>query len=449
MFELDMMISTFFSVVIYTLIIVYFNFKNIRRDNKTIFILFLSLFSSTAIVNTLIKVPGIRFPITIILIVLSCFVVYRLNIFESFALALISVFMLLVMDSALLWFLVKVMGFDISQLYNTSFILIANSFFLLFTVVIIFIRKFINRKNIGFKISTKLFFLACVLFIIVVCTLNLSFNNKIIQVNTSEVVIFNLIAFAVYFTICIFLVLLYSSSNSQKKLLDQQTNEYTQLIEYTTIVEKLYDDIRNQKHDFMNILFSLKGYMDNEQYDELKKYYYDFVLKEYKEKQPNLYICSLDLIQNPGLKGILSYKLAKAINDGLKVYVNIFSKIKIYGIRNLDLCKVVGILIDNAIEASLESEQKEIHIGIEKEGDTASVIIANTYLNEPNINCIFLHGYSTKDKNRGLGLFNVKETLSHYPAVQLKTSINNNTFFQELIVPDPKSPLISAYKSDT
>jgi len=233
------------------------------------------------------------------------------------------------------------------------------------------------------------------------------------------------------------LVLIYTSSSKQQILLDQQTREYKLLIEYTSTIEKLYDDIRNQKHDFMNVLFSLKGYIDKEQFGELKNYYYSSVLKEYEEKQPNMFTSTLNLIQNPGLKGILSYKLNQAMNDGIKVFFNIFSKITIQGMDNLDLCKVIGILIDNAIEASMESEKKEIHLGMEKDEGAVSIIIANTYLYEPNLDQINRRGYSTKGKNRGLGLFNVKETLSHYPSVQLKTTINNNTFFQELIIPDP------------
>lgn len=448
MFGFDELIWTFFSAVIYLLIIVYLNFKNIRRDKKTILFLFFLLFTCTALVNTYIQSPGVRFPVVFVLIIFSSVVIYRLNIFESIALALMSVFIILVTDSVLLWFLVNVMVFDITVLSSTLYVFIANSLFLLLTIIIILIRQFFYRKNSSYKISIKLFFLICVVFIIVVCTLNLSFNNKIINTNPAAVIMFNLVAFAVYFIICLFLILIYTSSSRQQILLDQQTKEYEQLVEYTGIIEKLYDNIRNQKHDFTNVILSLKGYVDKEQYEELKNYYYSSVLKEYKGKLTHSFICSLNLIQNPGIKGILSYKLNRAISHGIKVYVNIFSKITIQVIGNLDLCKIVGILIDNAIEASLESVQKEIHLAIENNDKAVSIIIANTYLFEPNIDYVFRRGYSTKGKNRGLGLFNVNETLSRYPSVQLKTTVNNNTFFQELIIPEPQYSPISASGSN-
>ena len=101
----------------------------------------------------------------------------------------------------------------------------------------------------------------------------------------------------------------------------------------------------------------------------------------------------------------------------------------------IDLCKVVGILIDNAIEASLESEMKELHVGIETGDGSASIIIANTCINEPNVNHLFKRGVSTKGKNRGLGLCNVKNILAQYPSVFLQTTVDQNFFFQELVFP--------------
>lgn len=444
LFEIDKLICNFFSAVIYTLIIVFFNFKNIRKDKKTIHFLLLLLLVGISAVNELIQIPSIKFPVVMMLIVFFSVVIYKLNVFEAIALALISVFILLVSDSALLWFFVNIMNFDLLSLNSTLYIFIANSLFLFLVIIIIAIRQYILKKHSSYRISIKSFFITCVVFIVIVCTLNLSFNNKMIQTNPASVIVFNLVAFAIYFVICLFLVLIYTSSSKQQMLLNLQTKEYEQLVEYTETIEKLYDDIRNQKHDFMNVLFSIKGYIDKEQYKELKNYYYSSVLKEYNEKQSNMFISSLNLIQNPGLKGILSYKLNQATSEGVNVFLNIFSSVKIQGIGNLDLCKIVGILIDNAIEASFESTQKEIHLGMDTDETGVSITIGNSYLFEPNIDNVFKRGYSTKGKNRGLGLFNVKETLSRYPSAQLKTTINNNTFFQELIIPTPEYLSISS-----
>jgi two-component system sensor histidine kinase AgrC len=180
-------------------------------------------------------------------------------------------------------------------------------------------------------------------------------------------------------------------------------------------------------------LFSLKCYIDNGKLDELSSYYYNSVLKEYRESPQNHILSSLNYIKQTGLKGILSYKLNQAISMGLKVYINIFSEIWFKDMDIIDLCKVAGILIDNAIEASSESLMKELHVGIETGDGSTSIIIANTYLNETNISQLFKRGVSTKGKNRGLGLCNVKNILSQYPSVFLKTTVDHNLFFQELV----------------
>ena len=119
----------------------------------------------------------------------------------------------------------------------------------------------------------------------------------------------------------------------------------------------------------------------------------------------------------------------------INVYVNIFTRL--CSCHGYDyLCKVVRHSHDNAIEASVESSRKELHLGIESEDDGISIFIGNSYFHEPNPNLIFKRGYSTKGKNRGLGLYNVKEILSQYPSVSLKSTVQNNTFFQEIIIPN-------------
>jgi two-component system sensor histidine kinase AgrC len=245
---------------------------------------------------------------------------------------------------------------------------------------------------------------------------------------------FIMTASTIYFFICLFLIYLYVSSNNQKQLLEQQKKEYEQLIEYTGIIEELYDNIRNQKHDFLNVLFSIKGYVDNGQIEEFKEYYRNSVLKEYAEKQPKQFVSSLNLIKHAGIKGILSYKLSHAVSLGIKVCLNIFTPIEFRVVDSLDLCRIIGILIDNAVEASCESTGKELHIGLESDSAMTSVIISNTYLKEPDLSQMYKRGYSSRGKNRGVGLYNVENILSRYPSVELKSSLADNMFYHELII---------------
>ncbi len=438
MFDLDQLIKVFFTALIQTLIVVYMNFKNIRRDKTRNILLFVALFAISYLANGIIDLAGIQFFFMLTADAVAIKFIYGLNILESLALIIISLFILIVGDSAILVLLFNLLKFDLTKLGNTFFIIIGNLIILLITVIIVITRQVLRGKQRKPDISIKFFFLICFVFIVIVCTLNLSFNKQAIYTDPSTIILFNLIAFAVYFMVCLFLILSYFASSKQSLLLEQQTREYEQLIEYTGIIEGLYEDIRNQKHDFLNVLFSIKGYVDTGRMDELKDYYYNSVLKAYQESPVNQVLSSLNYIKQTGLKGILSYKLNQAIGLGIKVYINIFSDVAIHGMDLMDLCKVVGILMDNAIEASAESRSKELHFGIDPEEDTQSLIIANTFLEKPNLDRLFQRGSSTKGKNRGLGLYNVKKILSAYPSVSLQSSVDHDLFFQELVFPNKR-----------
>ncbi len=240
-------------------------------------------------------------------------------------------------------------------------------------------------------------------------------------------------SFAGLMFLTVSLVCLYTALNKRKKLLELQNRQYEQLIEYTGIIENLYENIRNQKHDFLNVLFSIKGYVEGGQWEEFGSLYRS-ILREYNETTPGNVLFNLKRIQHAGLKGILGFKLNHALSLGITVHLNIFTPIEIRNIDPLVLCRVIGILADNAVEAACDSQEKEIHIAMESDNVNTSVIISNTYKVKPDLTQLDKRGYSTKGAKRGVGLYNVKQILSRNPSLSLETSLEDNLFFQELVI---------------
>ncbi len=229
------------------------------------------------------------------------------------------------------------------------------------------------------------------------------------------------------------LVCLYASLNKRKKLMEMQNKQYEQLIEYTGVIESLYENMRNQKHDFLNILFSIKGYVEGGQWEEFHCFYHA-ILKEYMDAKPRNALSALNRIRHPGLKGILGYKLNHAISLGVAVHLYIFTQIEFRDTAPLDLCRVIGILTDNAIEAACDSQEKEIHIVMESDTASTMFIISNTYRIKPDLSQLERKGYTTKGPERGIGLHNVRQILARNPSMALKTALENNLFFQELVI---------------
>lgn len=101
----------------------------------------------------------------------------------------------------------------------------------------------------------------------------------------------------------------------------------------------------------------------------------------------------------------------------------------------INLSRIIGILLDNAIEASEKIEDDPlIRIAfIKNEDDSVMFIIMNKCKPDmPRVHTLFQENYSTKGKNRGLGLSNLKEITDATSNVLLDTTIDNNYFIQKV-----------------
>ena len=96
------------------------------------------------------------------------------------------------------------------------------------------------------------------------------------------------------------------------------------------------------------------------------------------------------------------------------------------------VCKIVGILIDNAIEAAVDTKEKFILIEMFKQKNTLNIIIENSFNNSVDLNDINKKGFSTKGKNRGYGLHIVNKLVKSSDDIFFKQSISNSKFLSEL-----------------
>lgn len=99
----------------------------------------------------------------------------------------------------------------------------------------------------------------------------------------------------------------------------------------------------------------------------------------------------------------------------------------------IDLCRILGILLDNAIEAAVLCANPVLNLGIIKKQRSISFIVINSFEGEtPKIHEIYVRGFSTNGTGRGIGLANLKSILSNYYNTILDTSIEDNLFIQNI-----------------
>lgn len=234
-----------------------------------------------------------------------------------------------------------------------------------------------------------------------------------------------------------FVLSMYSLVGTNKLNTTTQNLEEAQL--YNKTLTLLHDGMREFKHDFHNIIQGIGGYIETNNMEGLKKYYSQ-LLKDCNRVN-NLTALNPSIINNPAIYNIMASKYHKADEIGVQINLGVFidlneieKHMKIY-----EFTRILGILMDNAIEASSECENKIVHVSFRKEEkrNRLVMVIENTYANKDiDINRIFDKDFSTKSKktNSGLGLWEIRQILKKNNNLDLYTSKNEEYFIQEFAI---------------
>ena len=209
--------------------------------------------------------------------------------------------------------------------------------------------------------------------------------------------------------------------------------------EYNKSLEILYDNVKGFKHDFDNIISTLDGFILNNDISGLKEYFED-VKKDCKITN-NLAILNPRIINNPGINSLLNNKYFKATNLGITFDIEFFLDLNKLKINIYEFSRILGILIDNAIEEAEKCNEKIVKLNFlrENRNNRASITIKNTYTNKNvDIEKIFNKGESGKEHHSGIGLWEVKNYIKKSKNLDLFTTKDSKFFIQELSIYDIK-----------
>lgn len=208
---------------------------------------------------------------------------------------------------------------------------------------------------------------------------------------------------------------------------------------YNQTLKSAVDTIRGFKHDYNNIINTLNGYIILNDMEGLKNYFNKGVLKDtYKLK--SLEYLSFDLINDSGIYNLIASKYFECNSKNINVSLDITSDVKSLNIPKFELSRILGILLDNAIEATseLDDSERKITLRLYKNynSNVSKFVIENTFDNKKNIDeqKVFEKNFSTKKNPSGFGLYEVKKIVDSYENTRIETSIKNNKFKQTLII---------------
>ena len=238
------------------------------------------------------------------------------------------------------------------------------------------------------------------------------------------------------FMLILALIIIFIFFTAEKKSFEAEKKvEYLDnLNEYTQNLEVVYNNMRSFKHDYVNIMAALSAYIDEKRYDELEKFFYEHILPMNKSiTQKNETINNLQKIKNMELKSILYTKMILAVNQNIEATIDIPDEINEVNMDPVDLTRTLGVYMDNAIEASLETEKPVLNLHMGKVDNDVVCIISNNYVDKGiSISQMQKKDVTTKGTGHGLGLYNVSEILNKYSNIFHETHIEDGLFVQQL-----------------
>lgn len=413
---------------IFTLISIQ-NFSSEKTNYKNC-IVYICIFVVFGILNCMIFNGLTRLVFNLIIMITSLyFSLFKKNISDSVYYTIVYNVFAAFFEVLLSLIFVGLLKFDINVYENFSFSLlvfsICNCLSVFFISKIKPLDKALQKFNRIISKNNKdwIYVLICIILVILLIT----FNEYNLKSNVEFYI-------NIFITIFMFISIIYVVYNKIQK--SAYENKYNEVMEYVTRYEKIINEQGKKNHEYNNQLMVLKSYLDKP--DRLKDYL-ELIIGEHKTGQ-NYTVKQLGFLPDGGIKGLLYHKLSKMEEEGIKPYLYVDQSMQelsedIFDIKTCqDITKILGVFIDNAIDASSKAEQKEVEIDFKVQKDCLIISVANTYDNKTDVNKIGKKGYSTKGAGHGFGLSIVKDISKNNPNIESFSDISDNKFKQTVLI---------------
>lgn len=401
------------------------NFKNPRLYITLVGLMICSVFNYF-LVNKFIKIVLI----TIIFMLFFRFL-FKEKIQNCIVTPIFYQLMIMIVES--LYALVVIMlNFDINETINSFWInMISNIIIAILSIILskINLTKKFYSKVINFtdKISEIQLSLFCIMSISVANILSMTVYYKI---PIQYLLIFNV---SLTLLCCFIVFYSFKTQNSYNKVYDKYNIAINSLNDY----EEMMSKYRVDNHENKNLLLAIRAMVINHEKD-IPKYINSIIKDKYSDNERLL--MKVNVIPVGGLRATIYSEILKIKKKNINYELMIDKKLKTINFIELDtnmiidICKIIGVFIDNAIEEVDELNEKNIGINLYIEDNNLIIEISNNYSHNIQIEKIFEKGYTTKSNGHGYGLYMVKEIIEKNNKLENKINISKNIFTQVLKV---------------
>lgn len=411
-------------------ITIYFISKllNTRLEINIKNLMFILLYSITAIMLHYITGKMISIILYYLILMIINKLIFNTSISKSTISALICYLMLICSD-ILSYFIYLILKMDPFLINMYEKILIGN-------IVVMCLLLIVSKINIITQLFAAIIeksenkVIKYILSSIAMLGLLYTFIYYNISSKSLEIVLVNTLTMLLFTVI---LLKLYVEQMNKKNL----KIEYDKMSEYVKVYEDIIEKDRIRRHENKNQLVTIKGMISED--DKKTQEYIDSLIDDNSDKSYK-WISELTNIPIGGLKGLLFYKVNQMRDSGIEVSLTISRSLEESKLQNINmklykqLCQIIGVYVDNAIEACIDCDIKSIGIEIYKDGDIFEFIITNTYKGNVEVDNMDNAGYTTKGNGHGYGLSLVRDIINSNPQFFQNRELINDYYIQHLFL---------------
>lgn len=288
-----------------------------------------------------------------------------------------------------------------------------------------FIKNIISKLNSIFNKSKRITYYFIVLLIMVYIIVSKNGLEFILKSNYYINIVFVV-------GIALVIVIVFKSEARSEKLLEMNQ----QMLNYVTKYEKIITEQGKANHEFKNQLMVIRGYAQINSPKLID--YLDSIVDDIKKTHSSYLISNLNKFPDGGIKGLLYYKLSVMDDEKIVYDINVENGVK-SKLNHLDtssyknITKILGVLLDNAIDASKKSKSKKIMIIVTCEKSVVSFKIYNSYKGKIEVSKIGT-GYTTKGSGHGFGLRLVQDIIDNDSSLSVESFLENEYYVSVLNV---------------
>lgn len=403
---------------------------DLKKANVYLAAIFLITIS---IINFFYVVDSLRFFVSTISVVIMCCILFRDSTNKTIASAIVSQIIVFIAELIFVLLLILFFGANGSMLLNEYYgSLLTVAVISIISILLIHLGpvKKIIANIFGMIAKLKLKYMTIIMLMAII-VVNILLSSVYHDIGIFNILIMNSLFMLVY------LFIAYKSLKDKSSMIKMQA-ENKALLNNLEEYEKMLDYQRVANHENKNQLLVVRSLLkENENSDALN--YVNEVLDDKKDDNDVLF-GRAKKIPSGGLQGIVYQKMLVMNDKNIKPILDVSNSVKKFKFENLDtklnydICRIVGVFLDNSIEETEKLDEREIMLSMYEQNNDLVIEISNKFKNVPDLERLEEKGYSTKGKGHGYGLSLVNDIVNNNNQIINEKGITRNIFTQKLII---------------